>query len=122
VNRVIDFFPPYQQKQVRLALAGTLRGIICQRLVPTVDGGRTPGLEILINNGRVSERIADPEKTHEIKDVIQDGAYYGMATFDQSLLKLVQDGRVTVEDAFAAVSNRHDFELAMQQAGMALPV
>jgi twitching motility protein PilT len=122
VNRVIDFFPPYQQKQVRLALAGTLRGIICQRLVPTVDGGRTPGLEILINNGRVSERIADPEKTHEIKDVIQDGAYYGMATFDQSLLKLVQDGRVTVEDAFAAVSNRHDFELAMQHAGMALPV
>ena len=47
VNRVIDFFPPYQQKQVRLALAGTLRGIICQRLVPTVDGGRIPGLEIL---------------------------------------------------------------------------
>ena len=101
VNRVIDFFPPYQQKQVRFALAGTLRGIICQRLVPTVDGGRTPGLEILINNGRVAERIADPEKTHEIKDVIQDGAYYGMATFDQSLLKLVQEGRVTVEDAFA---------------------
>ncbi len=101
VNRVIDFFPPYQQKQVRLALAGTLRGIICQRLVPTVDGGRTPGLEILINNGRVAERIADPDKTHEIKDVIQDGAFYGMVTFDQSLLKLVQDGRVTVEDAFA---------------------
>ena len=63
VNRVIDFFPPYQQKQVRLALAGTLRGIICQRLVPTVDGGRTPALEILVNTGRVAERIADPEKT-----------------------------------------------------------
>ena len=73
VNRVIDFFPPYQQKQVRLALAGTLRGIICQRLVPTVDGGRMPGLEILINTGRVAERISDPDKTHEIKDVIADG-------------------------------------------------
>jgi twitching motility protein PilT len=122
VNRVIDFFPPYQQQQVRLALAGTLRGIICQRLVPTVDGGRTPGLEILINTGRIAERIADPDKTHEIKDVIQEGRFYGMVTFDQFLLELVQQGTVTVDDAFQAVSNRHDFELAMQQAGMPLPV
>jgi twitching motility protein PilT len=122
VNRVIDFFPPHQQKQVRLALAGTLRGIICQRLVPTTDGGRTPGLEILINNGRVAERIADPDKTSELKEVIADGGYYGMITFDQSVLKLLQDGKITVDSAFKAVSNRHDFELAMQQAGMALPV
>jgi twitching motility protein PilT len=122
VNRVIDFFPPYQQKQVRLALAGTLRGIICQRLVPTIDGGRTPGLEIMINNGRVAERIADPDKTHELKDVIADGGYYGMVTFDQWMLKLLQDGKITVDAAFKAVSNRHDFELAMQQAGMAVPV
>jgi twitching motility protein PilT len=122
VNRVIDFFPPYQQKQTRLALAGTLRGIICQRLVPTIDGGRVPGLEILINNGRVAERIADPDKTHELKDVIADGSYYGMITFDQSLLQMLKDGRITVEDAMKAVSNQHDFQLAMQQAGMAIPV
>ena len=122
VNRVIDFFPPYQQKQVRLALAGTLRGIICQRLVPTIDGGRTPGLEILINTGRVAERIADPDKTHEIKDVIQEGGYYGMVTFDQSLLQLLQEGKITVEDAMKAVSNQHDFQLAMQQAGIPIPV
>jgi twitching motility protein PilT len=122
VNRVIDFFPPYQQKQIRLALAGTLRGIVCQRLVPTVEGGRTPGLEILVNTGRVAERIADPDKTHEIKDVIADGNYYGMVTFDQTMLRLLQDGRITVDAAFKAVSNRHDFELAMQQAGIPLPV
>jgi twitching motility protein PilT len=122
VNRVIDFFPPYQQKQTRLALAGTLRGIICQRLVPTIDGGRVPGLEILINNGRVAERIADPDKTHELKDVIAEGGYYGMITFDQSLLQMLKDGRITVEDAMKAVSNQHDFQLAMQQAGMAIPV
>ncbi len=122
VNRVIDFFPPYQQKQTRLALAGTLRGIICQRLVPTIDGGRVPGLEILINNGLVAERIADPDKTHELKDVIADGSYYGMITFDQSLLQMLKDGRITVEDAMKAVSNQHDFQLAMQQAGMAIPV
>jgi twitching motility protein PilT len=122
VNRVIDFFPPYQQQQVRLALAGTLRGIVCQRLVPTVDGSRVPALEILVNTGRVAERIADPEKTHEIKDVIADGAFYGMTTFDGSLLRLIQDGRVSVDDAMQAVSSRHDFELALHQAGIALSV
>jgi twitching motility protein PilT len=121
VNRVIDFFPPFQQKQVRLALAGTLRGIVSQRLVPTVDGSRVPALEILVNTGRVAERIADPDRTHEIKDVIADGEYYGMTTFDRSLLRLVQEERVTVEAALQAVSNRHDFELAMQQAGLVVP-
>ncbi|MDP9119715.1 MAG: PilT/PilU family type 4a pilus ATPase [Actinomycetota bacterium] len=122
VNRMIDFFPPYQQKQVRLAIAGTLRGIICQRLVTTVDGGRIPALEILLNTGRVAERIVDPDRTHEIKDVLADGHFYGMMTFDQSLLILLQEGKITTEAAFKAVSSRHDFELAMQQAGLALPV
>jgi len=122
VNRVIDFFPPFQQQQIRFALAGTLRGIVCQRLVPTVDGARTPGLEILVNTGRVAERIADPEKTHEIKDVISEGGYYGMQTFDQSMLKLVQAGRVSVESAMTAVSSQHDFALTLQQAGLPLPV
>ena len=122
VNRVIDFFPPYQQKQVRLALAGTLRGIICQRLVTTVDGGRTPTLEILVNNGRIAERIVDPERTSEIEEVVADGAFYGMMTFDQSLLVLLQEGKISTEAAFEAVSSRHDFELAMQQAGLSLPV
>ena len=121
VNRVIDFFPPHQQKQVRLTLAGTLRGIVCQRLVPTVDGGRVPALEILVNTGRVAERIIDEEKTSEIKDVIAEGGYYGMITFDQWLLKLIQQGKVSVEDAMQAVSSKHDFELALQQAGMEPP-
>src|SRR5512132_853222 len=122
VNRVIDFFPPYQQKQVRLALAASLRGIVCQRLVPTVDGGRVPALEILVNTGRVAERIEDPDTTSEIKEVIKDGAFYGMVTFDQWLLRLIQEGTVSVADAMQAVSSRHDFELAMQQAGIAVPV
>jgi twitching motility protein PilT len=121
VNRVIDFFPPYQQKQVRLALAGTLRGIICQRLVPTIDGGRTPALEILVNNGRVAERISDPDKTSELKDVIAEGMFYGMCTFDQWMLTLLQEGRITIDAAMKAVSSKHDFELAMQQAGIAVP-
>jgi twitching motility protein PilT len=122
VNRVIDFFPPYQQKQVRLALAGTLRGIVCQRLVPTVDGGRTPALEILVNTGRIAERIVDPDKTHEIKDVMAEGVFYGMCTFDQWLLTLLKEGRVTLEAAMKSVSNQHDFQLAMQQAGITATV
>lgn len=122
VNRVIDFFPPHQQKQIRLTLAATLRGIVSQRLVPTLDGGRTPAIEILVNNGRISERIEDPDKTSEIKEVMADGAYYGMVTFDQWLLKLIQEGKVSVEDALKSVTSRHDFELAMQQAGIAVPV
>jgi twitching motility protein PilT len=122
INRIISAFPPYQQKQVRLALAGTLRGIVCQRLVPTIDGGRIPALEILVNTGRVAERIADPDKTHEIKDVVAEGDFYGMMTFDQSVLKLLQEHRITTEAAFEAVTSRHDFELAMQQVGLPLPV
>ncbi|MFL5790301.1 MAG: type IV pilus twitching motility protein PilT, partial [Actinomycetota bacterium] len=121
VNRVIDFFPPHQQKQIRLSLAGTLRGIICQRLVPSVDGGRIPALEILVNTGRVAERIADEEKTSEIEEVVAEGGFYGMMTFDQALLHLIQEGRVSVEDAMQAVSSVHDFELALQQAGIPLP-
>jgi twitching motility protein PilT len=121
VNRIVDFFPPHQQQQVRLSLAGTLRGIICQRLVPTVDGGRVPGLEVLVNTGRVAERIVDPDKTHEIHDVIREGGFYGMMTFDQAVLEFVKQDRVSVEDAMQAVSNPHDFTLLLQQAGIAPP-
>jgi len=121
VNRVVDFFPPEQQGQVRLTLAGALKGIICQRLVPARDGGMVPCHEILVNTGRVAERISDADKTAEIHDVIAEGGYYGMCTFDQSLLRLVKDEKVTVEAALSASSNPHDFTLHLQQAGIALP-
>ena len=121
VNRVVDFFPPYQQNQIRLTLAGDLRGIVCQRLVPTLDGRVVAGLEILINTGRVAERIGDADKTHEIHEIVADGAYYGMCTFDQSLLELVRDGRVAVEAAMEASTAPHDFQLMLQQAGIPVP-
>jgi twitching motility protein PilT len=116
VNRAIDFFPPYQQQQIRLTLAGSLRGIICQRLVRGVGGGRAPSLEVLVNTGRVAERIADSMRTHELHEVLKEGTYYGMRTFDQSLLELVAGGRVSIEDAMEASSVPHDFELALKQA------
>jgi twitching motility protein PilT len=115
VNRLVDFFPADQQRQARSTLAGALRGIICQRLVPAVGGGRVPGLEVLVNTGRISERIVDPDKTSEINEVIAEGAYYGMRTFDQSLLELVSLGDVTIEDAMAVASEPQDLKLKLEE-------
>jgi twitching motility protein PilT len=118
VNRVVDFFPPHQQGQIRLTLAGAVKGIICQRLVPMIDGGLLPCHEILVNTGRIAERIADPDKTAEIHEVIAEGGYYGMQTFDQSLLSLVKLGGISFESALAASTAPHDFQLLLQQAGL----
>jgi twitching motility protein PilT len=118
VNRVVDFFPPTQQNQVRVTLAAALQGIISQRLLPSTNGGRVPAVEVLVNNGRVAERIMDPSMTSDIKEVIKDGTYYGMQTFDQSLLSLVVAGTVSIEEATFASSEPHDFQLMMQQAGL----
>ena len=117
VNRVVDFFPPEQHHQIRTTLAGSLRGIICQRLVPTIAGDRAPSLEICINTGRLAERILDANITSEIRDVITAGEYYGMRTFEQSLLQLVVDGTVDVDQALAATSHQHDFRLMLEQSG-----
>jgi len=122
VNRIVDFFPPFQQQQIRMTLAGALTGMVCQRLVPRAGGGRVPALEVCVNTGRVAERIVDSEKTYEIEEVVADGSFYGMQTFGQALVTLVRDGVVTVEDAIEVASNRHDFELALQKAGITVPV
>ena len=120
VNRVVDFFPPHQQQQIRFTLAGALKGIVCQRLVPTADGGRSPGVEIMVNTGRIAERIADPDKTSEINELIGEGRFYGMVTFDQSLVELVTSGEIDAAAALEASSSPHDFQLMLQQAGVVL--
>jgi twitching motility protein PilT len=74
-----------------------------------------------VNTGRVAERIQDPNRTAEIHDVIVEGEFYGMSTFDQSLVKLVAAGKVTPQQALEAASNAHDFELALKQAGVIDP-
>lgn len=119
VNRIIEFYPPHQQKQIRIALAGSLRGIISQRLLLRKDGkGRVPAIEILVMNGRIFDLVVNPEQTHLIHDVIAESEFYGMMTFDQSLLQLFKDGVVSLEDARAAASNPHDFEIMVRQAGL----
>ncbi len=120
VNRIIDFYPPHQQMQARLSLAGTLKGTVSQRLLPRTDGkGRIPAVEVLIMTGRVYDMIINPENTHLIEDVIAEGDFYGMQTFDQHLLGLYREGLVTIENAVAAASSPHDFTLAVRQAGLA---
>lgn len=114
INRVIDFFPPYQQQQVRMSIAGALKGIVSQRLVPRADEqGRVPAMEVLVSTGRVFDKIADSTATHELDEIIADGGYYGMQSFDQSLLALYAAGTVSRRAALASASNPHDLRLKM---------
>src|SRR6201995_3264132 len=116
VNRIVDFFPPFQQKQVRLTLASSLRGVISQRLLERADGrGRIPAVEVMVMTGRVFDRIVDPDSNESIEEVIADGEYYGMQTFDQSLFNLFKNGMVTLREAMASASHPHDFRVALQQ-------
>ncbi len=115
INRILDLFPPEQQREVRTSFAGALRGIVSQRLVPRADGkGRVPAVEVLVATGRVFDRIVDPNATEEIADVIAEGDFYGMQTFDQCLVKLVKEGLVAEDDARRASTNPHDFNLALR--------
>ena len=118
ITRVIDFFPPHQSQQVRVALAGSLQGIISQRLLPRVGGGRAAAIEVMVSNGRIRDLILDPEKTHELQDIVAEGSYYGMQTFDQALISLVKAGLVELDDARDASTNAHDFDLVLHQDGL----
>ena len=114
INRVIDFFPPFQQQQVRMSLASSLKGIISQRLIERADGkGRIPAMEVLVATGRVFDKIADSEATHELHEIIAEGEYYGMQTFDQALLALYAQGIATRRDALATATNTHDLRLKL---------
>ena len=117
INRMLDFFPPHQHGQARSMIAGTVKGVISQRLVPGADGGRVAVCEILRMTGRVRDMIMDPEQTGKLVEVITSGAYYGMQTFDQALFGHVKAGRVTFEDAMKVASSPHDFKLLMQADG-----
>lgn len=119
VNRMIDFYEPHQQKQIRVSLASALKGVISQRLLSRKDGaGRVPAVEILVMNGRVRDLILNPEQTHMIHDIVAESAFYGMQTFDQSLLALYRSGLVTLESAMQAATNAHDFEMSLRAEGL----
>jgi twitching motility protein PilT len=118
VNRMIDLFPPHERGQVRTMLAGTLKGIIGQRLVRTRDGGRAAACEVMVTTGRIQDFITDPAQTGQIQQAIAEGEYYGMQTFDQALLKLVEEDRVDYEEALRTSSRPQDFKLMVQSLGL----
>jgi twitching motility protein PilT len=118
VNRIIDFFPQAEQRQARSMLAGTLKAVVSQRLVPSPDKqGRVATCEILRMTGRVRDMILNPDDTGRLPEVISEGAYYGMQTFDQALLAHVQAGRVAMDDALKAATSPHDFKLLVSSDG-----
>lgn len=119
VNRMIDFFPPTQQKQVRITLTSTLAGVVSQRLLARMDGrGRVPAVEIMVMNGRLAECLLNEEPTSVMREIIADGEFYGMQTFNQSLVSLYADGLVDFQTAMKATNQPHDFILMAKQMGL----
>ncbi len=116
INRIISVFPPYQQKQIRLQLAGVLQGIVSMRLVPVSQGkGRAPAVEVLIATNRVKECIIDKDRTAELADVIASGyTQYGMQSFDQALMMLFKKKSITYEEALRQSTRPDDFALKVK--------
>ncbi|HEY7148562.1 MAG TPA: PilT/PilU family type 4a pilus ATPase [Gaiellaceae bacterium] len=115
IGRMIEFFPGIKQQQIRSIIAGVLRGVVSQRLLPRVGGGRVGAFEVMINNARVGELIRE-NKSDEIHDAIDEGEFFDMQTFQQSLIRLVVSGDVDQEVAANASTNRHDFLVALEHA------
>jgi twitching motility protein PilT len=110
IDRVIDVFPPHQQQQVRVQLAGALQGVVCQQLLRTADGkGRVVATEILVATPAIRNLIREG-KTHQIYSAMQAGAKFGMATMDQHLAELVKKGKVTYDAALEKCHHVEDFE------------
>lgn len=116
ISRIISFFPPHQHQQIRLLLAGTLRAIICQRLLPRADGpGRVPAVEVLVTAASIREAITNTDKTNTLMDLVESGnIQYGMQSFDQSIMKLYRSGLISYEEALAQCSNPDDFDLRVK--------
>jgi len=114
VERLINLFPPHQHQEVRNQLATLLKGVISLRLVPTKNGqGRVPACEVMVLTPTISRLIREG-KTWEIPQFIEDGALFGMQSFNQSLVKLVRQGKITEEEASLASDNRDEFMLALK--------
>ncbi|PYU23588.1 MAG: type IV pili twitching motility protein PilT [Acidobacteria bacterium] len=116
IQRIIAVFPPPEQKQIRLQLAGTLKAVISQRLVRRADDkGRVPAVEVMIATGYIRDCVINPEKTRMIHEAIAAGtSQYGMQTFDQSLYDLYTRNLISFEEALSRASNPDDFKLRVQ--------
>jgi len=115
IGRIIEFFPEAKQAMVRSILAGVLKGVISQRLLPRADGGRIPAVEVMVMNNRIGDLIRE-NKTEEIEEAIAAGEYFQMQTFRQALIELVLSGQIDREVAANASTNRHDFLVSLENA------
>jgi twitching motility protein PilT len=116
INRIISFFPPHHHQEVRYLLASTLQGVISQRLIRSSDGNaRVPAVEILVTTGTVRDCVINPEKTPLLHQAMREGvSTHAMQTFDQALMKLYQDGTISLDDALRASSKPHELTLRLK--------
>jgi twitching motility protein PilT len=115
VSRMVEFFPAAKHAQVRSILAGVLCGVISQRLVPRLDGGRVAAVEVMVANRRIADLIRE-NKAEEITDAIEEGEFFQMQTLTGALIELVLEGDVDRDVAAAAAPNHHDFVIALERA------
>jgi twitching motility protein PilT len=115
IGRMIEFFPEAKQQQIRSIMAGVLRGVISQRLLPKLDGGRVAAVEVMVNNTRIADLIRE-NKAEEIPDAIAEGQFFDMQTFTKALIEHVLSGTIDREVAANAATNRHDFLVALDRA------
>jgi twitching motility protein PilT len=115
IGRMVEFFPEGKQQMIRSIMAGVLRGIVSQRLLPRVAGGRVAAVEVMVTNSRIADLIRD-NQPESITDAIEEGAFFDMQSFTQALLDLVVSENVDQEIAANAATNRHDFLVALERA------
>jgi twitching motility protein PilT len=115
LGRMIEFFPEGKQQMIRSVMAGVLRGVISQRLLPRIDGGRVAAVEVMVTNARIADLIRD-NKPEAITDAIDEGEFFDMQTFSKSLIDLVVAGIADQETAANAATNRHDFLVELERA------
>ncbi len=115
VGRMVEFFPPEKQQVIRAIMAGVLRGVISQRLLPKDGGGRVAAIEAMVMNARIADLIREG-RADEITDAVAEGEYFGMQTFTQALIEHVLSGQVDREVAANAATHRHDFLVALERA------
>lgn len=119
VTRLIEVFEPHRHHQMRLRFGRNLKAVISQRLVSAADGGgRVPAVEVLTHTDRSFDYILNPELTPKLEEVMVEGAYYGMKTFDQCLLGMFREGQITFEEALNHASHPSDFRMAAQRTGL----
>jgi twitching motility protein PilT len=115
IGRMVEFFPGVKQPMIRSIMAGVLRGVISQRLLPKKDGGRVAAVEVMVTNTRIADLIRENE-AESIPEAIEEGQFFDMQSFTHALIEAVVTGQVDQEVAANAATNRHDFLVSLERA------